>query len=934
MTSVFFFVKKKNYICAIKFKNNLNMRTLKNLFLFAIFGLMASNAFAQGTVKGTLLEAKTNEPLPGADVVLVGTTKGVASDFDGNFVLEVPAGTQKIKISFVGYEPKSFTVVVKDGQTTNLGKIILKPSASALGEVVIVGVADIAKERQTPVAVSTMKAAEIEERIGTKELPEVLNYTPSVYATKSGGGYGDARINVRGFDQRNTAVMINGMPVNDMENGWVYWSNWAGLADVTSAMQVQRGLGSSMLPIPSVGGTINVLTNSADKKKGGSIAATFGNDNYMKFSAAYNTGLLENGLSASVLLSRFSGDGYVDATQGEGYTWFLSIGYKVNDRHKLMFTATGAPQWHQQRYYAPRIEDYLQYGATNGEPNIKYNADWGFLDGEAYSMRRNFYHKPIASLNWDWEINDNSKINTVLYGSWGRGGGTGDVGNINYNYVYPYHGASPISSLAVRDDNGLIRFDDIYTWNSGGHVDDFGADRTPDGDGMYTNTSRSGISRRASMNSHDWYGLIMKYDRDFNENWNFIGGIDLRTYSGYHYRVVNSVLGADRYLDTYDVNNPTHYIYPEDFVDADPSWNPFVDIKGQEKIYYYTQDNVRWAGTYAQLEYKKEALSAFVQGGYSNQQFQKIDYFYYLDSDPAQKTDWISMDGYNIKGGANYNLNDQHNVFVNAGYYSKQPLFNGVFPSYHNDVNDNLHNEDVSAIEAGYGFKNEHWHVNINVYDTKWSNRYKVIYDRATRSTGQMDGITEVHKGIEVESSAKYGQVKVSGMVSIGDWYYEGDVKDVEMYDENQVLQTTKDFYLDGIKVGDAAQFTARYGVNYNPIKGLYFDVNQFFVDKLYARIDATTFTEPDNHGALRLPKYSLVDAGVTYKFPVKNVGKFTTRLTVNNVFDKHYISDSYTNRFAGDDGATGILWNGVDTGNQVYFGWGRSWNFSVKLKF
>ncbi len=910
------------------------MRTFKNLLLFAIFGLMASNAFAQGTVKGTVVEAKTNEALPGTDVVVVGTTKGVASDFDGNFVLEVPAGAQKIKISFVGYDSKVIPVNVVDGKTIDLGKITLTPNASSLGEVVIVGVADIAKERQTPVAVSTMKAAEIQERIGTKELPEVLNYTPSVYATRKGGGFGDARINVRGFDQRNTAVMINGMPVNDMENGWVYWSNWAGLADVTSAMQVQRGLGSSMLPIPSVGGTINILTNSANKKRGGSIAATLGNDNFMKFSAAYNTGLLENGMSASVLLSRFSGDGYVDGTQGQGYTWFLSMGYKINDKHNIMFTATGAPQWHNQRYYAPQINDYLQFGNTNDGPNIRYNSDWGYLNGEVFSMRRNFYHKPIASLNWDWQINDDSKLNTVLYGSWGRGGGTGDIGNINHNYVYPYHGASPIANLAVRDNNGLIRFDDISTWNSGGHVADFGSDRSPDGDNKYTNDSRHGISRRASMNSHDWYGLIMKYDRDFNENWNFIGGIDLRTYSGYHYRVVNNVLGADRFFDNSDKNHPNRYIEPKDFVEASPSWNPFVDIKGQQKIAYYTQGNVRWAGTFAQLEYKKDDLSAFVQGGYSNQQFQKIDYFYYLDSDPDQKTDWISMNGYNIKGGANYNLNQHHNIFLNAGYYSKQPLFGGVFPTYHTDVNKNLHNEDVSAIEAGYGFKDEHWHVNLNAYHTKWANRYKVITDKPTRSSGQMDGITEIHKGLELESSAKYGRIKINGMVSVGDWYYQGNVKDVKMYDQDHNVVLVKDFYLDGVKVGDAAQFTARYGVNYNPIKGLYFDLNQFYVDKLYARIDATTFDTPNNHGSLRLPKYSLVDAGVTYKFPINKVGKVTTRFTVNNLFDKHYISDSYTNRFAGDDGATGNQWNGVDTGNQVFFGWGRSWNFSVKLKF
>ena len=97
----------------------------------------------------------------------------------------------------------------------------------------------------------------------------LLNSTPGVYATQQGGGDGDVRINIRGFSQRNVAVMIDGIPMNDMENGWVYWSNWFGLDALTRKIQVQRGLGASKLALPSVGGTINIITKSVDYKKGG-----------------------------------------------------------------------------------------------------------------------------------------------------------------------------------------------------------------------------------------------------------------------------------------------------------------------------------------------------------------------------------------------------------------------------------------------------------------------------------------------------------------------------------------------------------------------------------------------------------------------------------------------------------------------------------------
>ena len=298
-------------------------------------------------------------------------------------------------------------------------------------EVVITGVADIAKDRKTPVAVSTIKETAIVEKLGNQEFPEVLSSTPSVYTTKSGGGFGDSKINIRGFGQENIAVMVNGMPVNDMENSRVYWSNWSGIADVTSAMQVQRGLGSSKLAISSVGGTINIVTRSSDKKQGGKISLGVGNDGFFKTLVSYNTGKSSNGWSSSLLFSRTSGDGYVDGTKYEGYNYYIAVGYQPNKKRDFQFTFTGAPQWHYQRRYAVSITDAIKYGGSIDTPNRRYNSDWGYLNGEEYSAYVNYFHKPIMSLNWDWKINNDSKLSTVVYASFGRGGGNQWQGGFN-----------------------------------------------------------------------------------------------------------------------------------------------------------------------------------------------------------------------------------------------------------------------------------------------------------------------------------------------------------------------------------------------------------------------------------------------------------------------------------------------------------------------
>ena len=138
--------------------------------------------------------------------------------------------------------------------------------------------------------------------------------------------------------------MINGVPVNDMENGRVYWSNWAGLSDVTSAMQVQRGLGASKVAVPSIGGTINIISKSTDARKGGNVTMSTGNDGYQKYGMTLSTGLMDNGFAVTASAAKVSGEGYVDGLQFEGYNYFLNVSKQINDNHKLSLTAIGAQQ--------------------------------------------------------------------------------------------------------------------------------------------------------------------------------------------------------------------------------------------------------------------------------------------------------------------------------------------------------------------------------------------------------------------------------------------------------------------------------------------------------------------------------------------------------------------------------------------------------------
>jgi len=817
-------------------------------------------------------------------------------------------------------------------QETNEQKTDSLATFQFLEEVVVSSrVIDIAKERETPIAVSQISAQEVLFKVGNQEFPEIMNKTPGVYATKQGGGYGDSRISLRGFDQRNNSFLINGQPVNDMENGWVYWSNWQGLTDVASGIQVQRGLGASKLAVPSVGGTVSIFTKSAEKQEGGSLTQMIGNDGYIKTTGAYNTGVNDKGWSSSYLLTKWSGNGYVYNTSGAGWTYFAAVGYTPEgSAHSLNLSLLGAGQWHHQRDVWVSIRDYENFGEEGIDQ--RWNTNGGTLNGEEFNMRRNFYNKPLATFNWDWKISDNVDLATSLYGSAGRGGGTGPRGR-NYD-VLPFR--EDLTSFFIEDGktdfrraDGTVDYDAIVADNRAGASPYTGAISSYEGSLLGANgysdegVFRSGMIRRASMNSHNWVGGISNLNINADKM-RYSIGVDLRNYKGFHYRVLNHLMGFDGYYSTGNKNSAGQII--ETLVEASPFNN--TGLQGP-KIDYYNIGYVGWQGVNGLAEYSGNKLTAVIQAGLSNQSFQREDLF---DQPGLPLSEKKNIGGGYLKGGANLNINQNSNLFFNAGYISRQPQFDAVFPNFANRVNEDLQNEKIQSLELGYGYIGNGFKLNLNVYSTVWGNRFvsrSLSNQQGIDGSAQFRDIDVVHNGIEVEAQYRpSGTTKLRGMLSIGDWTYTKDFE-AELFDDNQQLIGTGTLYLEGAKVGDAAQFIAYLGIDQRFGESLNVDLDYRFVDGLYADYSITdsAFTEANNPGALKLPSYGLVDLGATFTMGMG----WSLRANINNLLNTTYIAESNSNIHATAGSET---WNGVDKNNSVWFGFGRTWNLSLRYQF
>ena len=329
--------------------------------LFIIFGVLSaqddfSDESSEGaqqvlTLSGVVIDASSGKAVAGANVVVDDTDLGAAADEDGKFTIEGVQSGSGVTASAIGYDDLT---LYADQSELNFE---LTPSAVQMSELEVL--ASRAGEK-TAVAYTDVTKDEIALRLGSQDIPLAMNLVPSVYATNQGGGAGDARINVRGFNQRNVAIMINGIPVNDMENGWVYWSNWDGVADVTSSIQMQKGLSAQNLATPSIGGSMNIITDAAALERGGSFKQEIGAWGFLKSTLSYNSGLImDDKLALSGTVVRKTGDGYYTGTWTDAYAYFLGATYNLNDQHRFQFYALGAPQRHGQNLYRLNIASLI-----------------------------------------------------------------------------------------------------------------------------------------------------------------------------------------------------------------------------------------------------------------------------------------------------------------------------------------------------------------------------------------------------------------------------------------------------------------------------------------------------------------------------------------------------------------------------------------------
>ncbi len=317
-------------------------KKVKNLVAFLII-VFSMNANAQELFKLSGKVTDGTNPLPGVSIVIKGTSKGVSTNFDGEFSIQLKKGTYILVVSAIS-QPKEVKVnLVKD----TFLSIDMADSFVNLEEVLVS--ATRANEK-TPVAFTNITKKEIESKNLGQDLPILLDQLPSVVTTSdSGAGVGYTGIRVRGSDASRVNVTINGIPYNDSESHGTYWVNMPDFSSSVEDIQLQRGVGTSTNGSGAFGASLNIKTQSASQEAYAVTSNAIGSYGTRKHNLSLGTGL-RNNFYAAARLSSISSDGYIDRSASDLTSYYTELGY-ISEKTTIKGIVFGGQEITQQAWY-------------------------------------------------------------------------------------------------------------------------------------------------------------------------------------------------------------------------------------------------------------------------------------------------------------------------------------------------------------------------------------------------------------------------------------------------------------------------------------------------------------------------------------------------------------------------------------------------------
>jgi hypothetical protein len=668
------------------------------------------------------------------------------------------------------------------------------------------------------------------------------------------------RFRIRGYDADQFGTYINGIPMENLDNGFTPFGQWGGLNDVLRNRETTIGLDPTTFAFGEMGGLTNFDTRASRQRKQTSFNYALSNRNYVhRMMLTHSTGLNSKGWAFSFSGSRrWAEEGFTDGTYYNGWSFFGAVDKRFNDRHLLSFVAFATPTENGRQ--GSSVQEMVDISGNNF-----YNPFWGYQNGKKRNASVAKSFQPVGILTHDWKISDKTTLVTAGSFSIGKRSVSGldwynaaDPRPDYYRYL-PSYQLDPYYADQMREEmrndvnKRQINWDALYNTNYGSNESIYNVN------GIAGNTV---TGRRSHYILEDRVVKTTKYNfnttlnTSISENVIFSGGITYQAQKNNYYKEVNDLLGGEFYAD---VNQ---------FAERDFPTNPDAgqnDMNRPNRILYkgdkfgYDYDiNIKKGSAWLQGVFKFRKVDLFIatENSFTNF-FRKGNVRPGLFKDNSfGKSTTHSFFNSSIKGGITYKIDGRNYIFANGSYASRAPFFENAYlaPRTRDFVQDNLKSEEIGSIEAGYVLNAPKLKIRATGYYTQFKNQLNVLtfYNDEFRNfvNYAISNIGKIHTGVEFGAEAKlYKGLSVNAAAAVGKYYYNTRQLATVTADNSSDLLSENDVVYSKNFFVPTPQNAYTIGLDYRSPQFWFINVNFNFFDKMYLDFNPVRRTEAASSG-------------------------------------------------------------------------------------
>jgi hypothetical protein len=657
--------------------------------------------------------------------------------------------------------------------------------------------------------------------------------------------FGAVRFRIRGYDADQFNTYINGAPMENLDNGFTPYGQWGGLNDVMRNRESTSGLKPTTFGFGDLGGLTNFDTRASHQRKQTSINYAASNRSYSnRIMLTHSTGLNKKGWAFTVSGSRrWATEGFADGTYYDGWSLFVAVDKRFNDRHLLSFVAFGTPT--ESGRQGASVTEMVNLANDN-----YYNPYWGYQNGKKRNASIAKTFQPVGILTHDWKISDKTTLVTAASLTYGKRSTTGldwynsaDPRPDYYRYL-PSYERDPILAAQIAEElrtninKRQINWDALYQTNYGAFDVVHNANGIT-GNDVAGKRSRYIVEDRVINTTK--YNFNTTLNSTVTENIVFTAGLSYQSQVNHYYKEVNDLLGGDFYVD---VNQFGERDFPTNTGAGQNDLNkPNRILAVGDKFGYNYDLNIKKGAIWLQGNFKFRKVDIFLATDHSYTSFFRfgnVKTGLFADNSYGKSATYNFYNS-GLKGGLTYKINGRNYIFANGSYASRAPFFENAFiaPRTRDFVQDNLKSEEILSTELGYVMNAPKLKIRATGYYTQFKNQLDVLtfYNDEYRNfvNYAISNIGKIHMGVEFGLEAKlYKGLSLTAAAAIGEYTYNTRQSATVTADnsaatlDKDVTVYSKNFYV------PTPQRAYTVGLDYRSPKFWFLNVNFNYFDKMY----------------------------------------------------------------------------------------------------